>query len=170
MNTSVRTIITYSRDDGTSAMQEEQVGQALTTDDRGKPMYSMNLLWGTGQPGSPEGGKAGAHGRVVDPFFPPSGAHRFVICSFLPESAFDEHEEVSRLPGFLEVFDGSGQGMHTTASIDYTYLISGDLTLVLDDGEVDLTPGDCVVQRGTRHAWRNKGSEPAIVAAVLIAD
>jgi mannose-6-phosphate isomerase-like protein (cupin superfamily) len=59
-------------------------------------------------------------------------------------------------------------GMHKTRTIDYVVLLSGEVTLVLDKGEVDLKPFDVVVQRGTSHAWINKGTEPALLAAVLI--
>jgi mannose-6-phosphate isomerase-like protein (cupin superfamily) len=59
-------------------------------------------------------------------------------------------------------------GMHKTRTIDYVILLSGEVTLLLDKGEVDLKPFDVVVQRGTNHAWVNKGKEPALIAAVLI--
>jgi mannose-6-phosphate isomerase-like protein (cupin superfamily) len=59
-------------------------------------------------------------------------------------------------------------GMHTTRTIDYVIILSGEVTLLLDKGEVDLKPFDVVVQRGTNHAWVNKGKEPVLLAAVLI--
>ena len=59
-------------------------------------------------------------------------------------------------------------GMHKTRTIDYVVLLSGEVTMLLDKGEVDLKPFDVVVQRGTSHAWVNKGKEPALLAAVLI--
>jgi len=40
--------------------------------------------------------------------------------------------------------------------------------LVLDEEETVLKPGDVVIQRGTNHAWICKGSEPALLVAVLI--
>ena len=47
--------------------------------------------------------------------------------------------------------------------------ISGEVVLELDDGaEVTLRPGDTVVQNGTRHAWRNRTSEPAVLVVVLV--
>ena len=52
--------------------------------------------------------------------------------------------------------------MHTTDTVDIDVVISGEVDLELDDGsEVHLRPGDCVIQNGTRHAWRNRTSEPA---------
>ena len=58
--------------------------------------------------------------------------------------------------------------MHKTKTIDYIILLRGDVTLLLDEEEVDLKPFDVVVQRGTNHAWVNNGSETALFIAVLI--
>jgi hypothetical protein len=61
-------------------------------------------------------------------------------------------------------------GMHRTATVDYIVLITGRVTLLLDDDEIDLEPFDVVVQRGTNHAWVNRGNIPALLLAVLIDD
>ena len=58
--------------------------------------------------------------------------------------------------------------MHKTETIDYIILLKGNVTLFVDNDEVDLEPNDVVIQRGTNHAWVNKGSEPALLIAVLI--
>lgn len=58
--------------------------------------------------------------------------------------------------------------MHETDTIDYIILLKGDVTLILDEEEVQLKPHDVVVQRRTNHAWVNNGSEPALLIAVLI--
>jgi quercetin dioxygenase-like cupin family protein len=58
--------------------------------------------------------------------------------------------------------------MHTTRTIDYVVLLRGEVTLLLDEGEVALRPFDVVVQRGTNHSWVNRGSEPALFLAVLV--
>ena len=58
--------------------------------------------------------------------------------------------------------------MHKTETIDYIILLKGDVTLILDQEEVDIKPFDVVVQRGTNHAWVNNGSDPALLIAVLI--
>jgi hypothetical protein len=57
--------------------------------------------------------------------------------------------------------------MHQTPTLDSICLISGDATLVLDDGETRLKPGQIVIQRGTSHAWTAHGG-PALFLAVLI--
>jgi mannose-6-phosphate isomerase-like protein (cupin superfamily) len=58
--------------------------------------------------------------------------------------------------------------MHKTDTIDYIILLKGDVTLILDQEEVDIKPHDVVVQRGTNQAWVNNGNEPALLIAILI--
>ena len=71
-------------------------------------------------------------------------------------------------------FDGGGAmeqdepGWHTTDTLDFGMVISGEIDLDLDDGTHHLKAGDAVVQRATRHAWRNRTDQPAVMAFVLI--
>lgn len=58
--------------------------------------------------------------------------------------------------------------MHRTESVDYGVVIEGEMTLVLDDGEVLLKPGSVVIQRGTNHAWANRSGKPCRMLFVLI--
>ena len=58
---------------------------------------------------------------------------------------------------------------HRTDSIDYAVVMSGAIEMELDDGAVaKLKAGDVLVQRGTIHNWVNRGTEPCIIAFVLI--
>jgi quercetin dioxygenase-like cupin family protein len=64
---------------------------------------------------------------------------------------------------------GSPGFMHRTETCDYAILLSGECDLELDDSKtVHMKPGDICVQRGTMHAWVNRGAEPAVFAFVLI--
>ncbi|HVZ45830.1 MAG TPA: cupin domain-containing protein [Ramlibacter sp.] len=58
--------------------------------------------------------------------------------------------------------------MHRTQSVDYGVVIEGEVTLVLDDSEVQLAAGSVVVQRGTNHAWANRSGRPCRMLFVLI--
>ena len=58
--------------------------------------------------------------------------------------------------------------MHRTETIDYAIVLSGEITMVLDDVDVVLRAGDVVVQCGTNHAWSNRSNAPCVVAFVLI--
>jgi hypothetical protein len=58
--------------------------------------------------------------------------------------------------------------MHCSRTTDYIVLLPSEITLLLDEDEVDLKPFDTVIQRATNHAWRNRGSVPALLMAVLV--
>jgi quercetin dioxygenase-like cupin family protein len=64
---------------------------------------------------------------------------------------------------------GVAERWHVTDSIDFAVIISGEIDMQLDEGEVHLKAGDTLVQRATVHNWVNRGSEPCIIAFILIA-
>lgn len=138
------------------------------------------LVWGTDGPQ-----KVGSNLEPVhDPFFPNQGGARFLVVRFAAGEAAGEgagthtdeqlaemHRDASeKFPGLFEVHaaDPENAAFHTTDTIDYGFVVEGELWLQLDNGhEQRLTPGSTVVQRGTRHAWINKSDEPALVVYVL---
>ena len=108
-------------------------------------------------------------------FVPGPNGTRFRIVQFPGASsrAFDQEafrrEYRTKAPGLAETLELEDSGFHTTDTIDYGVVISGEITLELDDGAtVRLKQGDCVVQNGTRHAWRNRSATPCVMAFVLI--
>jgi hypothetical protein len=60
------------------------------------------------------------------------------------------------------------QGMHRTATIDFAFVIYGEIVCVLEDGEVTLRAGDVIVQRGGPHAWSNRTDEPVQLGFVMV--
>lgn len=58
--------------------------------------------------------------------------------------------------------------MHQTQTLDYIIILSGELYLIMEEGETLLKAGDIVIQRGTDHAWSNRSDEACIQLAVLI--
>ena len=59
--------------------------------------------------------------------------------------------------------------MHRTRTVDYAVIMSGEIDMELDGSTTHLKAGDVVVQRGTVHNWANRGTEPCVIAFVLIA-
>jgi len=112
-------------------------------------------------------------------YFPPVEGFRFGFFTIPPDggagipadldvgAALAEFE--TKLPGLAEYVEPDEPGMHTTATIDYGVVLSGEATLELDDGaKTVLRPGDTYIQNGTRHRWSNTGSVPAVLAVALI--
>lgn len=58
--------------------------------------------------------------------------------------------------------------MHQTDTLDYIVILSGEIWLIVDEGETLLQAGDIVVQRGTNHAWSNRSDLPCIQLAILL--
>ena len=58
--------------------------------------------------------------------------------------------------------------MHRTESIDYAVVLDGEMTMLLDVGEVQLKTGDVVIQRGTNHAWSNRSGKVVRMMYILI--
>jgi mannose-6-phosphate isomerase-like protein (cupin superfamily) len=84
-----------------------------------------------------------------------------------PHEAFAEIRH--KLPGLIDVLEPDGAGMHRTDTVDFNLIVSGEVWLELDDGaEVLLRAGDCVVQNGARHRWRNTSSEPCVMTVAQI--
>ena len=61
-----------------------------------------------------------------------------------------------------------GPYMHATDTLDYLVVLSGEIVLQLEAGEVVLHPGDLVVDRGVVHAWRNDTDLPATMDSVTV--
>jgi quercetin dioxygenase-like cupin family protein len=59
---------------------------------------------------------------------------------------------------------------HRTVTLDFGYIVSGEIELLLDGGErVALRAGDSFVQRGTLHAWQNRADSICEMLVVLLA-
>jgi hypothetical protein len=113
--------------------------------------------------------------------FPGPGGTMFRLISYPPKrpegwkpppgvtfaSALGEMSQ--KIPRMGEHFEHGAPGMHTSDTIDYGVVVRGEMTLELDDGKiVHLRQGDCIVQNGTRHRWRNPLPEPCLMAFISV--
>ena len=63
---------------------------------------------------------------------------------------------------------GHALGMHRSDTLDFLFIISGQVELLMEEGTATLGPGDTIVQRATSHAWRVVGDEPCTLCAVML--
>jgi hypothetical protein len=174
MSIEPRLIVTGRDADGRSVFVADEPGDPISVG--AVPGSEFHMLWGTEDGGATVGAEPAE--PKLWPFFPGAGGTRVLFLRWAPESAAPTEvgdpdalaaEAAEKLPGLMDVFEPDAPGMHTTDSIDYGICLEGELYLELDDGEeVRLTPGACVVQRGTRHAWHNRSDRPALMCYVLI--
>ena len=130
------------------------------------------LMWVTDATPADVSGTADAAARKIG-IPPPPGGSVFRLVDFppAPDLAGTAVDLMARAIGGSETGKTrppSHPYMHRTRSIDYAIIVSGEIDMLLDDSEVHLRQGDVVVQRGTNHAWVNRGREVCRIAFVLI--
>jgi mannose-6-phosphate isomerase-like protein (cupin superfamily) len=125
-------------------------------------MDHWHEIWNVG----PESPVDGMSGGSIEPLEPPPGVIAWRIFEVPPDTVLAARANARRATP--DGTDIDPDGFHQTATVDYIYILEGELTLRLDGDEIDLHPGDCVVQRATNHAWRNYGDQPARVLGVMI--
>jgi mannose-6-phosphate isomerase-like protein (cupin superfamily) len=120
------------------------------------------VLWSADEPATyPNAGNNPAAPGI----FPPVGGIRFTLATYSPEFDVVAPEATPE----MHIEDGDEPGMHRTDTTDFGVLLSGNLVVEVDDGaELLLSPGDVVIQNGTRHRWRVVGDTPATIAAFMI--
>jgi len=76
------------------------------------------------------------------------GSTEFAVCTFSP---------------------GAVSAMHRTNTVDYCVVVAGEMAIRMTDGaEALLQQGDCIVELGGIHEWRNCGEAPAILAYIML--
>lgn len=147
----VRRVIVGERD-GRSVLLREDVAPT-------GPIASQDFIWRCEEPPSvPNDGEISAE----DQAFPPPGGVWIMRWVVPAGEALTEGSEMLDLNG------GDRPGYHKTDSVDLDLVLSGSIVLQLDDEEVVLNAGDSVVMNGNDHAWRNAGSEPAVMVSVIV--
>jgi mannose-6-phosphate isomerase-like protein (cupin superfamily) len=170
----VRRVVTgHDRDGKAVFASDEQVAPVTLAL---LPGSEFHQIWGAdGTCSFPDDGSRPA----APQYFPPTGGFRFGFFTIPPDGGAGVPEGLDiaaalaelgeKLPGLAEHLEPDAPGMHTTATVDYGVVLSGEATLELDDGATTvLRPGDCYIQNGTRHRWSNRGDVPAVLAVALV--
>jgi mannose-6-phosphate isomerase-like protein (cupin superfamily) len=151
---------------GKSVVQSDEA--LLAYEFKTVPGYEHTLIWVN--PATPDLSKEQRLAGYPDSVVPGPGGTSLHFVTFPPGSVFvdpsfdaqaAQEEALVRLPGLADHFEKEDPGIHKTNTVDYSVVHDGEIWLELDDGEtLHLRRGDVVVQNGTRHAWRNKGTKP----------
>lgn len=127
-----------------------------TGDPQGLPIWGADQAPVPGDPVAP----------VTAGWWPPPGGIRVTLSSRKPDR-IDAPPPPSGQRDWPDIDDAAG--FHASTSTDIIVMIAGTIWLELDDGvEVRLSAGDVLVQNGTRHRWRNHGTDWPIMAVVIV--
>ena len=167
MAETIRRVVTGHNNNGAAIIAMD--GEAQNVRVRAANRLTSTLLWAEDSTPSDNSGDIDKADREIG-VAPPDGGSVFRIVEFVPDDHSVSNEEMKRELG-LDPDDGTPvrhPGMHRTHSVDYGIVLSGEIDMLVDEDEVHLTAGDVVIQRGTNHAWANRGTEPCRIAFVLI--
>jgi len=172
-----RRVVTGHDEKGVAIIESDQTAtQMLERPNR--PGVRLTNFWRTEQtPAEYDGATETCTGPFI--LHPPANGSVFRCVEFMPE----DPEVMARLSSadgaaaFAEMGAGANvvQGarhpwMHRTDSVDYGIVLTGEIWMLMDKEEDDvlLKAGDVVVQRGTNHAWANRGTEPCTIMFILL--
>jgi mannose-6-phosphate isomerase-like protein (cupin superfamily) len=167
----LRRVVTGLNEDGRSCVILDGVPPSpLSVSQAGTSSFA---LWQTHGPRASNRGSEDAAAKPFD-ISMERGASKFVAVCFppVPDAAnlsYAERKVLARTAvGAARRTQHDHPGMHATNTVDYVVILSGELTLVLDEGETVLRAGDVLIDRGVAHAWENCGLEPVIFIAALV--
>jgi len=119
-----------------------------------------------------------ATGRSPLKFFPAPGGTMFRLFTIPPADPNMTPAQIAAMQDWFFNEIGTPEAradttrhpmMHVTPTADYIVLLSGEISLVLEEGDpIALKPFDAVVQRATNHSWVNTGREPALLMCVMV--
>lgn len=170
----MRRIVTGHDGEGKSVfVTDGEAPNRITLD--GRPGWELNTLWAT--TGTPQLPATGDPSLGFTSYLPVVPGTRFIFATWpsrqdqarnaAPATLRAEYN--AKLPGLGHAHEQDAHGMHTTDTVDYVIILSGEVWLELDDGQQRLLKaGDCVVQNGTRHRWQNRSDAPCVMAAVML--
>jgi len=139
----------------------------------GMPGLALINLWVTERAPAANTGSADAAVRPIV-LEPPAQGTIFRVVDFPPDKGMAG--KVDRQKAFAAMGAGHAMdrsearhpAMHKTNTVDYALILDGEIWALMDEGETLLRAGDCLIQRGTNHAWSNRTNTPCRVAVILV--
>ncbi len=173
----VRRIVTGHDAQGRSYVTEDQAAPSVHTNPK-RVGYHLTQLWATHQTPAFVGNEDDPTSQPLK-LEPPKNGTVVRIIEFGPEGDWLQKIDANDTKvawGALGTTTAStnthGQAkhpfMHRTESVDYAFVLEGEITLVLDNEDVLMREGDFLVERGTNHAWANRSGKPCRMLFVLI--
>ena len=164
----VRRIVTAQNEEGRSFFAEDRICPHVVKRPNGNTVIE---LWSTDEhpadnsgyrdPGVPQKvldtGRNGSLFHIV--VYPPDSERAAAIA----EARVSGEKISARYEGKARHF-----GFHKTETLDYAVVLKGEIYALMDEGEVKMTEGDVLIQRGTAHAWSNRSDKPCSVLFAMI--
>jgi hypothetical protein len=168
----MRRVVTGQTEDGKSVFVSDEEVDLVNP-----ALFGGNEIWkiwqGDSAPRFPTDGTP----PPGDSFFPPDTGFRLSLWTMPAvgatppkiddmDAAVAEAEEV--FPGITSALTDN-EGMHQSDTLDWIYVVEGEVTLTLDSGEEKtLHQGDSLIQNGTNHAWSNRSDKRVLMLLAML--
>jgi len=167
-----RRVVTGHDKNGVAIVESDSLAtQILQRPNR--PGVTLTNFWlSDGSPAEYDSAKETCTGPFI--LHPPAGGSVFRCVEFEPEdpeilATLDGRAAFAEMGAANNIVENARHPfMHRTDSVDYAVILTGEIYMLLDEQDVLLKAGDVVVQRGTNHAWSNRGTETCIIAFILV--
>ena len=168
---SVRRIVAGNDDNGKAVVLNDGPSPDVHTDPA-RPGFYATRLWVTdATPARTRGVRETLD--LPHTIEPPTMGSNFRYYEFPPDTTFIGKVGANAVEEYFDAMgspaastyskDAPHPYMQKTKTLDFCYILEGEITLVLDKEEVQLQEGDTVIQRGTNHAWSNRSDKPCVI-------
>jgi uncharacterized cupin superfamily protein len=164
-----RRIVTIDREAGKSSLVADGPSPDVRTDPA-RPGFALQRMWVVD----------GAPAKIVfetlhlpHTLQPPAGGSVLNVMTFPPDAAWQKKVGAAEVAAWFKSIGAPGAStyspkaphayMQKTRTLDFCFVMEGEIVLVLDTQEVPLKAGEIVVQRGTNHGWSNRSDRPAVM-------
>ncbi len=165
-----RRIVSIDREPGRSSLVSDGPSPDVRLD-AARPGYASTRMWVTDSTPAKIVSETLHLPHTIEP---PSRGSVLRIVTFPPDDEWKRGVSARDVQAFFRMMGSPGAStyspkaphpyMQKTHSLDFCFVLEGEVVLVLDTQEVRLQAGDIVVQRGTNHAWSNRSGNPAVIA------
>ena len=165
-----RRIVTIDKEEGKSTLLSDGPAPDVRTDPA-RPGFASARLWVTDSAPAKIVCETLHLPHTIEP--PPQGTVCRVV-TFPSDENWTGKVGSAEVQAFFRAMGSPGAStyspsaphpyMQKTRTLEFCFVLEGEIVLVLDTEEVKLKAGEVVIQRGTNHAWSNRSGNPAVVA------
>ena len=162
-----RRVVTGHNSEGKSCVLFDGVSENVRIPTDEPKMATTDFWYSDECPASNAGNLDVANRPII--LQPPKNGSLFRIVELPPDS--------ERTFSNLKAVDADGDALekgkrhpafHKTRTLDYIFVLEGEIYCMLDEGEVFLREGDVLIQRGTSHAWSNRSKNRVLLLATML--
>jgi len=165
-----RRIVTIDKEPGISSLVVDSFSPDVIID-LARPGFALQRMW-----------VIDSHPAKIVPetlqlpnvLVPPKTGAVLNVCTFPPDSIWGGRVDKAQVEAFYkavrapEICTSGTIPNHPYSqksdTVDFCFVMEGEIFLILDTKETLLIAGDVAVIRGSNHAWSNRSSQPAIIA------